>query len=183
MSSNGHVGSDLSKCCHVQSTQGAMDYKWERLDHTAHQLWKVDSEVKCWQGPWWWEMICKELVHSMFIYGNAKSKEMTVVTVQGTQIAKFMEPTWGPPGSYRPQMGPMLAHVNLAIRVVVFVWFNLYYKDMCTALICFVLLWLYYPLLRKSFIAAAHILQVCIIGSGTNMQSPHCQSGNLEGYC
>ena len=26
-----------------------------------------------------------------------------------TQIAKFMGPTWGPPGSCRPQMGPMLA--------------------------------------------------------------------------
>ena len=26
-----------------------------------------------------------------------------------TQIAKFMEPTWSPPGSYWPQMGPMLA--------------------------------------------------------------------------
>ena len=25
------------------------------------------------------------------------------------QIAKFMRPTWGPPGLYRPQMGPMLA--------------------------------------------------------------------------
>ena len=25
------------------------------------------------------------------------------------QIAKFMEPTWGPPGFCRPQMGPMLA--------------------------------------------------------------------------
>ena len=28
------------------------------------------------------------------------------------QIAKFMGPTWGPPGSSRPQMGPM----NVAIR-------------------------------------------------------------------
>ena len=27
-----------------------------------------------------------------------------------SQIAKFMGPTWGPPGSCRPQMGPMLAH-------------------------------------------------------------------------
>ena len=27
----------------------------------------------------------------------------------GPQIAKFMGPTWGPPGSCRPQMGPMLA--------------------------------------------------------------------------
>ena len=26
-----------------------------------------------------------------------------------TQIAKFMGPTWGPPGSCRPQMGPVLA--------------------------------------------------------------------------
>ena len=29
-----------------------------------------------------------------------------------TQIARFMWPTWGPPGSCRPQVGPM----NLAIR-------------------------------------------------------------------
>ena len=27
-----------------------------------------------------------------------------------TQITKFMGPTWGPPGSCRPQMDPMLAH-------------------------------------------------------------------------
>ena len=26
-----------------------------------------------------------------------------------SQIAKFMGPTWGPPGSFRPQMGPMMA--------------------------------------------------------------------------
>ena len=32
-----------------------------------------------------------------------------------TQIARFMRPTWGPPGSCRPQMGPM----NLAIRVYI----------------------------------------------------------------
>ena len=30
-----------------------------------------------------------------------------------TQIAKFMGPTWGPPGSFRPQMGPMLAPQTL----------------------------------------------------------------------
>ena len=28
---------------------------------------------------------------------------------RSTQITKFMGPTWGPPGSCRPQMGPMLA--------------------------------------------------------------------------
>ena len=26
-----------------------------------------------------------------------------------SQIAKYMGPTWGPPGSFRPQVGPMLA--------------------------------------------------------------------------
>ena len=30
-----------------------------------------------------------------------------------SQIAKFMGPTWGPPGSCRPQMGPMLAPLTL----------------------------------------------------------------------
>ena len=28
-----------------------------------------------------------------------------------SQIAKFMGPTWGPPGSCRPQVGPMLANI------------------------------------------------------------------------
>ena len=33
----------------------------------------------------------------------------TSFTGSDSQIAKFMGPTWGPPGSCRPQMGPMLA--------------------------------------------------------------------------
>ena len=32
-----------------------------------------------------------------------------------TQIARFMWPTWGPPGSCRPQMGPMLAPWTLLL--------------------------------------------------------------------
>ena len=35
---------------------------------------------------------------------------------QLSQIAKFMGPTWGPPGSCRPQMGPMLATWTLLSR-------------------------------------------------------------------
>ena len=35
-----------------------------------------------------------------------------------SQIAKFMEPTWGPPGSCRPQMGPMLAPWTLQSGVL-----------------------------------------------------------------
>ena len=32
-----------------------------------------------------------------------------ITTTKHVQIARFMGPTWGPPGSCRPQMGPMLA--------------------------------------------------------------------------
>ena len=37
-----------------------------------------------------------------------------------TLIARFMRPTWGPSGSCRPQMDPMVAPWNLAIRVISF---------------------------------------------------------------
>ena len=33
-----------------------------------------------------------------------------------TQIARFMGPTWGPPGSCRTQMGPMIAPWTLLLR-------------------------------------------------------------------
>ena len=36
--------------------------------------------------------------------------------LNSTQIAKFMGPTWGPPGSCRPQMGPMMAPWTLLSR-------------------------------------------------------------------
>ena len=34
--------------------------------------------------------------------------EVTILAKM-THVAKFMGPAWGPPGSCRPQMGPMLA--------------------------------------------------------------------------
>ena len=36
-----------------------------------------------------------------------------------TQTAKFMWPTWGPPGSCRPQMGPMMALWTLLSEYVI----------------------------------------------------------------
>ena len=35
-----------------------------------------------------------------------------------TQIAKFMGPSWGPPRSFRPQMGPMLAPGTLLSGII-----------------------------------------------------------------
>ena len=54
---------------------------------------------------------------TIHIHENSREKCLkTAVTLSwskcvnsGTQIARFMGPTWGPPGSCRPQMGPMLA--------------------------------------------------------------------------
>ena len=37
-----------------------------------------------------------------------------------SQIAKFMGPTWGPPGSCRPQMGPMLTQWTLVSGYLTF---------------------------------------------------------------
>ena len=36
-----------------------------------------------------------------------------------SQIARFMGPTWGPPGSCRPQVGPMLALWTLLSGVII----------------------------------------------------------------
>ena len=43
---------------------------------------------------------------------NSRCNQEHCVQAILSQIAWFMGPTWGPPGSYRPQMGPM----NLAVR-------------------------------------------------------------------
>ena len=43
-----------------------------------------------------------------------------------SQIAKFMGPTWGPPGSCRPQMGPMLAPWTLLSGYLLMIEFHLF---------------------------------------------------------
>ena len=53
--------------------------------------------------------------------GNSHYKDVMVMRLLhlyngNPQIAKFMGPTWGPPGSCRPQMGPMLASWALLLR-------------------------------------------------------------------
>ena len=43
-----------------------------------------------------------------------------------SQIAKLMEPTWGPPGSCRPQMGPMLAPWTLLSGLLCMSWYDIF---------------------------------------------------------
>ena len=53
---------------------------------------------------------------SVWINGSYDKQSMT----KPSQIAKFMGPTWGPPGSCRPQMGPMLAPWTLLSGTCIF---------------------------------------------------------------
>ena len=49
-------------------------------------------------------------IESTHLRGNATNIYTEALILRETsQRAKFMGPTWGPPGSCRPQMGPMLA--------------------------------------------------------------------------
>ena len=57
-----------------------------------------------------------------YINGHLFSRELVVSIYKQenvSQLAKFMGPTWGPPGSCRPQMGTHVGPMNPAIRDVV----------------------------------------------------------------
>ena len=57
-----------------------------------------------------------ELLTLFPIYSNY-CNSLKIITLQeiSAQIANFMGPTWGPPGSCQPQMGPMLAPSTLLL--------------------------------------------------------------------
>ena len=52
------------------------------------------------------------------IFTGLKPVVPPLFALRTSQIAKFMGPTWGPPGSCRPQMGPMLAPWTLLSGVL-----------------------------------------------------------------
>ena len=56
-----------------------------------------------------YKLICK---HNLYSSGRLNSLSYL------PQIARFMGPTWGPPGSCRPQMDPMLAPLALLSRYI-----------------------------------------------------------------
>ena len=72
------------------------------------------------------------------ILHQTKPKYSDAQTLWTSQIAKFMGPTWGTPGSCRPQMGPMLAPWTLLSGIACVVLYtvldsvklhyNIYYK-------------------------------------------------------
>ena len=58
-----------------------------------------------------------------FQISNLKLNIITMIIINDngkpSQIAKFMVPTWGPPGSCQPQMGPMLAPWTLLSGIAI----------------------------------------------------------------
>ena len=64
----------------------------------------------------------KGFIHEVLWHSDNSMRSQSVIWVYLPifLIAKFMGPTWGPPGSYRPQMGPMLAPGTLVSLVVLY---------------------------------------------------------------
>ena len=76
-----------------------------------------------------------------------------------SQIAKFMGPPWGPPGSCGPQMGPMLAQGTLLSGFCTLC--NLqFYDSQCCLCLCHLLGWLYQS---RYHIALGHTAAHCVI--------------------
>ena len=101
-------------------------FRWFRdkhhINHTASDLWWTVRLVilftyyrlrrnvfDCWCKP------VSEITHACNLYTKWLKYCSQMNGNWMSQIAKFREPTWGPPWSCRPQMGPMLP-LNLAIR-------------------------------------------------------------------
>ena len=75
---------------------------WFNRFNVAHIRIERRSSLITHRSPAWFGSD-EEAGYHVAINTNLTFKE------KATQIAKFMGPTWGPPGSCRPQMGPMLA--------------------------------------------------------------------------
>ena len=80
--------------CHFGTLWNFMLY-WTTSEN---QLYFMSQNLSCWWNKFWVQI-------DMFIHCIVILKVVCIYT----QRAKFMGPTWGPPGSCRPQMGPMLA--------------------------------------------------------------------------
>ena len=58
--------------------------------------------------PWWKISEMWRNLHWILCWRNV-AFYYSGCSLNSSQITKFMGPTWGPPGSCRPQLGPMLA--------------------------------------------------------------------------
>ena len=76
----------------------------------ANQTLNSRKALRIWPSRAIWRVCLEYLKSSYYSCAIASVRHATDTDKQiPRSIAKFMGPTWGPPGSCRPQMGPMLA--------------------------------------------------------------------------
>ena len=102
-----------------------------RHDHTEMKIFHHNKipTLKNWK-----DCVVKKLrkINSEFVLSSkssVKCERCIVPTVDNiiTEVARFTGPTWGPPGSCRTQMGPMLVPWTLLSGHTI-VWFSLVYQ-------------------------------------------------------
>ena len=79
---------------------------WQKQDEAYPNLYLVGYRIKSIYLHWHWNDI------------NFDSNTFVITA----QIANFMGPTWDPPGSWWPQMGPMLAPWTLLLGWLLWRW-------------------------------------------------------------
>ena len=93
-----HNGSHCHTCYITQWVQCAVIGSSGPQHSTYHEIWT---------GVCHWN----ENIVILMKFSSLAALEVVILTTSSaaTQIAKFMGPTWGPPGTWWPQVGPMWA--------------------------------------------------------------------------
>ena len=100
----------------------SLEYRWKWWSYPGipifTYIWKIHDDVTKWKlFPRYWPFVW--VIHRSPVNSPHKGQwrgalifSLICVWINdwvNNREAKFMGPTWGPPGSCRPQMGPMLA--------------------------------------------------------------------------
>ena len=76
----------------------------------------------------WWNRSCNTELECYFI-GSVNWSDSLLTSYlshkAAAQITRFTGPTWGPPGSCRPQMGPMLAPWTLLSGCTTYIYYDI----------------------------------------------------------
>ena len=98
-----HIDGIYVLCCKIHIAVIKIDKMFPIIDYLTY-LPGLKSFF-LWKHGFYCQFHEAMILHALIIYYTF----IHVCVVNSAQIAKFMAPTWGPPGSCRPHMGPMLA--------------------------------------------------------------------------
>ena len=88
-------------CLHGHETYWPITSPAEQYAHSPGAIFDFYMKIKYYIQQDKWRKV------QFPTHDDAKFIQMILVARVNTQIAKFMGSTWGPPGSCRPQIGPM----------------------------------------------------------------------------